>query len=110
MSKKDRGPICAIAGRACPRTSDPQAAVHCPAWWELAGEDATSGQPSVKKGCAFTFLPLLLLETMGASRSAAAAVESTRNEIVRGFGHVGEVFADTLAAAKARPEVKAISG
>lgn len=67
----------------CPRTNDPQADRYCVAWWEGVEENVATGEARVYSQCGFTVMPRLLSECAGANRSAAAAVESMRNEVVR---------------------------
>ncbi|MEN3113083.1 hypothetical protein ACFONG_15950 [Uliginosibacterium paludis] len=55
------------------------------AWFiELQGRNPNTGEEKPERGCALHWLPVLLVETAGASRSTSAAVESFRNEMVEG--------------------------
>lgn len=48
-------------------------------WVNVVGEEKTVGE------CIFQALPKLMVELIKASNRPAAAIESTRNEIVKGF-------------------------
>lgn len=69
----------------CPRNNNPQVGPSCPAWWETVHQNVQSGETKVIKSCAWEQLPIYLIEVVKASNRPAAAVESTRNEIVNGF-------------------------
>lgn len=49
----------------------------------LRGINPQTGQEIDNDGCAVAFLPILLIENSQQQRQTAAAVESTRNELVR---------------------------
>ncbi len=50
----------------------------------LRGHNPQTGQEIDQVGCAVAFLPVLLIENSQQQRSTGAAVESFRNEMVRG--------------------------
>lgn len=52
--------------------------------------DVGSGKEELKKMCWFQAMPIFFTETLRASNRPAAAIESTRNEISRGFQHLTE--------------------
>lgn len=84
---------CALAGRPCPRTSNPEAKHYCPAW--SAGvvyrHDVTGEERVVN--CAFEALMPALTQVIAASNRPAAAIEATRNEIAEGLGRVAQAMA-----------------
>jgi hypothetical protein len=58
----------------------------------LRGINPQTGQEIDNEGCAIAFLPVLLIENSQQQRQTSAAVESTRNELIktisRGVGAV----------------------
>ena len=57
--------------------------IHKCAWFtKLRGTNPNTNEEVDEHGCAITWLPVLLIESAGASRSTSAAVESFRNEMV----------------------------
>lgn len=85
---------CVMAGRECPKTNNPEAKHHCPAWTDgVVWTNSQSGEERIVH-CSFEALMPALVETIKASNRPAAAVESTRNELTeqlkRGFGALGE--------------------
>jgi hypothetical protein len=57
----------------------------CPTcrWWKLVrGRDPNTGLDVDNYDCAISFMPVLQIETAMVGRSAAAATESFRNEVV----------------------------
>lgn len=79
---------CAIIGGECPRTNDPNAKQFCPAWSEgVVWTNTQTGEEKIVN-CAFRALMPAMVEVIKASNRPAAAVESTRNEIARGFAHL----------------------
>jgi hypothetical protein len=85
MAKK---PKCPIAGMVCPRNNDPEAGSYCPAWVEYTQTNLHTQEERTAKECLFQALPVFLVETLRAANRPAAAVESTRNEIARGFAEI----------------------
>lgn len=76
---------CALSNLPCPRTNNPAAARFCPAWTEgVVWTNMQTGQEKVVH-CALEMLMPAVIEVIKAANRPAAAVESTRNEIVRGF-------------------------
>ena len=77
-------------GLDCPLWQKPQAEVchKCPWWLQIRGRNANTGQDVDEWGCAVGFLPMLLIENASQTRGAAAATESTRNEIAAAFSAV----------------------
>ena len=68
-------------GHKCEEVRDGK--IHRCNWLiDLQGRNPNTGEDKAERGCAIAWLPVLILETAGASRSTAAAVESFRNEMV----------------------------
>ena len=66
--------------KKCPECNDENG---CPMWWETIWEKP-SGEVKIIKACGYTQLPLYLIELVKASNRPAAAIESFRNEMVKG--------------------------
>ncbi|WP_367846997.1 hypothetical protein [Rhodoferax sp. WC2427] len=57
--------------------------IHRCAWFtQLAGTNPATGEQVDERGCAITWMPILLVENSKQQRSTSAAVESFRNEVV----------------------------
>ena len=61
-----------------------QVLLRCPLYVKLIGKDPQTGQPVEEWRCAIAWLPMLLVEGSKETRQTAAAIESFRNEMVRG--------------------------
>lgn len=85
-----REPKCPIAGMVCPRNSDPQRGKYCPAWTEYAETNIQSGEERIKRECMFQAMPRFMIECVRAANRPAAAMESSRNEIARGFEELNQ--------------------
>ena len=85
-----REPKCPIAGMVCPRNSEPKAGKYCPAWLEYSETNVSTGEERITRECMFQALPRFFVETIKASNRPAAAMESSRNEIARGFQELNE--------------------
>ena len=55
----------------------------CPLWVALRGTNPNTGQDVDEWQCSLATLPMLLIENAQQARSAGAATESMRNEIVK---------------------------
>lgn len=76
----------------------------CPKYVTLLGTDPQTGQPVNNSGCVDSFLPMLLLENAQQSRQTGAAVESFRNEVVKGNDRARETLV-RLAAGNGNPRL-----
>lgn len=82
---------CAIAGRECPRTNNPEAKSYCPAWADaVVWTNVQTGEEKVVN-CSFAMMMPGMIEVIKASNRPAAAVESMRNEMARGLQTLAEV-------------------
>jgi hypothetical protein len=75
----------ANSGEICPfHRKDVRKVCHtCPLYMQIRGMDTNTGQEVDGWGCAFTWLPMLMIENSGQQRQTGAAVESFRNEMVQ---------------------------
>lgn len=68
-------------GSKCEEIKDNK--IHRCAWFtQLAGKNPSTGETLDERGCAITWLPILLVENSMQQRSTSAAVESFRNEVI----------------------------
>lgn len=52
------------------------------AWFiQLAGTNPTTGESVDERGCAMSWIPILMIENSAQQRSTASAIESFRNEV-----------------------------
>lgn len=68
----------------CPLTGDNCMKHECEWYIQVMGNNPQTGEPVNKFGCAISFLPMLLIENSQQQRQTGAAVESFRNEMVKG--------------------------
>lgn len=54
-------------------------------WWKTVQTELETGRERIWEECGFVQLPTFLVEVIKASNRPAAAVESMRNEMVRGM-------------------------
>lgn len=81
-------------GHKCEEVRD--GAIHRCAWFvQMAGQNPQTGEVVDEKGCAMSWMPVLLVENSRVSRGTSAAVESFRNEMVK----ANEVSQQVLLAA-----------
>ena len=75
----DEGAICPL------HKVDTSTVCHkCPWWTRVIGKNPQSEEMIDDWRCAVALLPMLLIENAQQSRQAGAAVESLRNELVKG--------------------------
>lgn len=84
---------CALIGAPCPRTSDPNAKHFCPLWNEsgIVWTNQQSGAEVIEH-CGARMIVPGMIEVIKASNRPAAAIESTRNEMVRRFSAIIGAF------------------
>jgi len=59
-------------------------AIHkCVFFIELEGKNPQNGEFTKEKGCAISWLPILMIENSQQQRQTSAAVESFRNEMIK---------------------------
>jgi len=70
--------------KKCGFTRKPCMEHDCMQWIQLMGKNPNTGQDINEWGCAIAWMPILQIESSQQMRQAGAAVESFRNEMVRG--------------------------
>lgn len=88
----------------CPLIKAPCRQLGCNWFIKLRGRDPQSGEEIDDYRCTMAFLPLLLIENSAQTRQAGAAIESFRNEVVKGQRDA----ALGIAPARVVPEPKLI--
>lgn len=69
-------------GSKCEEARDGK--IYTCAWFtSLAGLNPSTGEPIDEKGCAMSWVPVLLVENSMQQRNTSAAIESFRNEVVK---------------------------
>jgi hypothetical protein len=79
------GSMCPMLGKACVES-------QCAWWTHLRGMNPQTGQEIDQQACAMVTLPVLLIENSQQQRSTGAAVESFRNEMVKGNDQLASVL------------------
>jgi hypothetical protein len=97
-------------GTYCPLIHKDCIQMRCAWWMKLSGIDKNTGQPIDDWGCAVTWLPTLLVENANEMRQAGAAIESMRNENVKGEDATRKVLMTGLGLFDDRPKLRAIEG
>lgn len=75
MPKKD--PICPFIGKPCIEHG-------CRMWVQVMGHNPNTGEQVNQWNCSLAWLPILMIENSQQQRQTGAAVESFRNEMVKG--------------------------
>lgn len=88
----------------CPLIKEPCRELHCNFFVHMRGLNPNTGEEMDDYRCTFAWLPLLLLEGASQTRQAGAAIESFRNEVVKGQRDA----ALGIAHARSAPEPKLI--
>lgn len=73
---------------------------RCRKWVQIMGNNPNTGEPINRWDCVDALLPLLLIENSQMQRQTGAAVESFRNESVRGQHNLTETI---LTLARRQP-------
>lgn len=71
-------------GTYCPLVQGPCKKLECVFFTKLSGQNPNTGQPIEEWNCAIAWIPFLLIENSQMQRATGAAVESFRNEMVKG--------------------------
>jgi len=70
--------------KKCGFTRKPCMEHDCMQWIQIMGTNPNTGLDVNEWGCAIAWMPILQIESSQQMRQAGAAVESFRNEVVRG--------------------------
>lgn len=79
-------------GSYCPLLKKDCIGTQCAWFTQVRGQHPQTGQEVDEWSCAITWLPVLLIENSQQQRQTGAAVESFRNEMVKGNEVLGLLF------------------
>ncbi len=71
-----------LAGTFCPMIRKTCIKSRCALWTKVSGKNPQSKEILDHWGCAFAWLPILLIENAQMSKQSGAATENMRNEII----------------------------
>lgn len=93
MKKQEPGTWCPLIQKECKG--------HKCAWYtQVRGHNPNTGEDMDHWGCAMAWLPVLLIENSQQQRGTGAAVESFRNEMVKGNSIAHQLMALQLEQPK----------
>ena len=77
MAKMKPGDFCPLIKKDC-------MGIKCSWYTQMRGTNPNTGEPVDEWGCAVTWMPIMAVEIAQKSNQTGAAVESFRNEVVKG--------------------------
>lgn len=80
-------------GHECEKAIDNKTIERCTFYIHLRGKNPQTEEDIDQYGCAIGWLPILLIENAQTVRGASAAIESFRNETVRGQAEFNSMLA-----------------
>ena len=92
-------------GTFCPLIKKDCVQMQCAWFTQVRGKHPQTGQEIDEWGCAVTWLPVMLIENAKETRQTGAAVESFRNQVVRGNQAAMMSLADAITARPADPKL-----
>lgn len=93
------GKYCRLTGDTCPGSAE--LGTGCPWWYEGVEENTATGQTRIVKDCGIVLQQRMLDECAKASRSFAAAVESSRDHVAHVMrGAIGQTIEHTVQAVR----------
>jgi len=90
--------ICPLLGKPCIEDGTVvEGELHaCRFWIKIVGKHPQTGAEIDHYDCAFTWMPILLIENTQKQRETGAAVESFRNEMVSAQDRSNELVSNVL--------------
>jgi hypothetical protein len=84
----------------CPLGSECETVVgkvikRCAWYCKLVGNDPSTGKDVDEWGCSMSFMPMLMVEMSGTNRGQTEALESMRNETVKGQEEFNKLIVNT---------------
>lgn len=76
-AQKEPGSFCPLIQKEC-------IGWDCSWYTHIRGMNVNTGEEMDHEGCSMAFLPMLLVDNTQQTRQAGAAIESMRNEVVKG--------------------------
>ena len=83
-------------GKYCPLIKKDCIGLQCSWFTQIRGMNPNTGEPVDEWGCAITWMPMLLIENSQQQRSTGAAVESFRNEVVKGNRQNQQLYTQSI--------------
>lgn len=83
-------------GKYCPLIKKDCVGLQCSWFTQIRGMNPNTGEPVDEWGCAITWMPMLLIENSQQQRSTGAAVESFRNEVVKGNQENQQLYTQSI--------------
>lgn len=77
----------------------------CPFWLHVRGKDPQSGEEVDNKGCAISWIPILLIENSKEQRTTGHEISQLRNEIMPQQQALNGIMGQLLGAARSASEV-----
>lgn len=89
MAKIKPGDFCPLIKKDC-------IGIKCSWYTQMRGTNPNTGEPVDEWGCAVTWMPFMAIEIAQKSNQTGAAVESFRNEVVKGNQQNQELYVQAL--------------
>jgi hypothetical protein len=83
-------------GKYCPLIKKDCIGLQCSWFTQIRGMNPNTGEPVDEWGCAITWMPMLMIENSQQQRSTSTAVESFRNEVVKGNQENQQLYIQAL--------------
>ena len=83
-------------GKYCPLIKKDCIGLQCSWFTQIRGMNPNTGEPVDEWGCAITWMPMLMIENSQQQRSTSSAVESFRNEVVKGNQENQQLYVQAL--------------
>ena len=83
-------------GNFCPLIKKDCIGIKCVWFTQMRGTNPNTGEPVDEWGCAVTWMPILAVEVAQKSNQTGAAVESFRNEVVKGNKENQQLYIQAL--------------
>jgi hypothetical protein len=84
------------SGDFCPLIGSECINLKCKWFTQIRGTNPNTGEPVDEWDCAVKWVPFLVIESSQQSRQTGAAVESLRNEIVKGNKETQDLYRHSL--------------
>jgi len=89
MAKMKPGDFCPLIKKDC-------MGIKCSWYTQMRGTNPNTGEPVDEWGCAVAWMPFMAVEIAQKSNQTGAAVESFRNEVVRGNQQNQQLYVQAL--------------
>jgi hypothetical protein len=83
-------------GKYCPLIKKKCIELECSWFTQIRGMNPNTGEPVDEWGCAITWMPILMIENSQQQRSTSSAVESFRNEVIKGNKENQQLYIQAL--------------